>query len=119
MEKSQRIVTDAEPVVRFNPFYSSLFFTPISSAIRLILSLPNSQLNEELRFYNVPSPKEPAPKARHPMVNSDASPHVNRLARPPRFPEIFEGDERALDHNRCQSPTLVTLRKKPRSTSSA
>ena len=27
-EKSQRILTDAEPVVRFHPSYTSLFFTP-------------------------------------------------------------------------------------------
>ena len=69
--------------------------------------------------FNVPSPKEPAPKARHPMVNPDDSPHANRLARPPRFPELFEEDERALENNRCQSLSLVTPRKKPRSTSSA
>ena len=69
--------------------------------------------------FNVPSPKEPAPKARHPMVNQDASPHANRLARPSRFPKLFEEDERALEGNRCQSPTLVTPLKTPRSTLSA
>jgi hypothetical protein len=75
--------------------------------------------------FNIPSPKsqspkkDPAPKARRPLLNPDASPHANRLARPPRFPEICEEDEDAPeDDNRCQSPTPVTRRKKPRSTSS-
>jgi hypothetical protein len=76
--------------------------------------------------FNIPSPKsqspkkDPAPKARRPLQNPDASPHANRLARLPRFPEICEEDEDApKDNNRCQSPTPVTRRKKPRSTSSA
>jgi hypothetical protein len=75
--------------------------------------------------FNIPSPKsqspkkEPPPKARRPVLNPDASPHANRLARAPRFPEIFEEDEDAPEDNRCQSPTPVTRRKKPRSTSSA
>ena len=48
---------------------------------------------------NIPSPKsqspkkEPSPKARRLMLNPDASPHANRLAQSPRFPEIFEDDE--------------------------
>jgi hypothetical protein len=53
------------------------------------------------------------------MLNPDASPHANRLARPPRFPEIFEEDEDAPEDNPCKSLTPVTRRKKPRSTSSA
>ena len=69
--------------------------------------------------FDVPSPKQHALKARHPMLNPDASPHATQLARMPHFPEIFEGDEHALEDNRCQSPTLVTPRKKLRSTSSA
>ena len=76
--------------------------------------------------FNIPSPKsqspkkEPSPKARRPMLNPDASPHANRLARPPRFPEICEEDEDAPEDNRCQSPTPVTTRrKKPRSTSTS
>jgi hypothetical protein len=55
------------------------------------------------------------------MLNPDASPHANRLARPPRFPEIFEEDgagSDALEDDRAQSPTPFTRRKKPRSTSS-
>jgi hypothetical protein len=72
--------------------------------------------------FNVPSPKkEPAPKARRPTLNPGASPHANRLARPPRFPEIFEEDEAgsdALQDDRSQSPTPVR-RKKPRSISSS
>jgi hypothetical protein len=52
------------------------------------------------------------------MLNPDASPHANLLTRPPRFPEIFEEDEIGLEDNRCQSPTPVTRRKKPHSTSS-
>jgi hypothetical protein len=76
---------------------------------------------------NIPSPKsqspkkEPYPKARRPRLNPNASPHANRLARPPRFPEIFEEDEAVsdtLEDDRCQSPTPVTRRKKPRSTPS-
>ena len=53
------------------------------------------------------------------MLNPDASPHANRLARPPRFPEICEEDEDAPeDSDRCQSPTPVTTRRmKPRSSS--
>jgi hypothetical protein len=80
------------------------------------------------RNFNIPSPKsqspkkEPPPKARRPMLNPDASPHANRLARPPRFPEIFEEDEAgsdALEDDRAQSPTPITRRKKPRSTTSS
>ena len=80
------------------------------------------------RNFNIPSPKsqspkkEPAPKARRPTLNPDASPHANRLARPPRFPEICEEDEAgsdALEDDRCQSPTPISRRKKPRSTSSS
>jgi len=79
------------------------------------------------RNFNIPSPKsqspkkEPVPKTRRPMLNSGASPHANRLARPPRFPEIFEEDEAgsdALEDDRAQSPSPVTRCKKPRSTSS-
>jgi hypothetical protein len=78
--------------------------------------------------FNIPSPKspspkkEPLPKARRPVLNPGASPHVNRLARPPRVPEIFEEDEAgsdALEEDGSQSPTPVTRRKKPRSTSSS
>jgi len=78
--------------------------------------------------FNIPSPKspsskkEPLPKARRPVLNADASPHVNRLARPPRVPEIFEEDEAgsdALEEDGSQSPTPVTRRRKPRSTSSS
>jgi hypothetical protein len=78
--------------------------------------------------FNIPSPKSPSPKkdtfpkARRPMLNPDASPHANRLARPPRVPEIFEEDEAgsdALAEDGSQSPTPVMRRKKPRSTSSS
>ncbi|KAN0131127.1 hypothetical protein V8E53_011019 [Lactarius tabidus] len=60
------------------------------------------QPDEELHLYanlNIPSPefqspkKEPAPKLCRPVLNPDASTHANRLARPPRFPEIFEEEE--------------------------
>ena len=76
--------------------------------------------------FNIPSlksqsPKEPSPKARRPVLNPNASPHTNRLACPPRFTEIFEEDEArsdASEDDRCQSPTPVTRRKKPRSTPS-
>jgi hypothetical protein len=56
------------------------------------------------------------------VLNPDASPHANRLARPPRVPEIFEEDEAgsdALAEDGSQSPTPVMRRKKPRSTSSS
>jgi hypothetical protein len=70
----------------------------------------------------LPSPKkEPSPKARRPVLNPDASPHANRLARPPRVPEIFEEDEAgsdALGEDGSHSPTPITRRKKPRSISS-
>lgn len=78
--------------------------------------------------FNIPSPKSPSPKkdplpkARRPVLNPDASPHVNRLARPPRVPEIFEEDEAGSDAHEedgSQSPTLVIRRKKPRSASSS
>ena len=78
--------------------------------------------------FNIPSPKssppkkEPIPKARRPVLNPDASPHVNRLARPPRVPEIFEEDEAGsdvLEEDGSQSPTLVMRRKKSLSTSSS
>ena len=78
--------------------------------------------------FNIPSPKtpspkkEPVPKARRPVLNPDASPHVNRLARPPRVPEIFEEDEAGsdvLEEDGSQSPTPVPRRKKPRSTASS
>src|SRR6266851_3778740 len=78
--------------------------------------------------FDIPSPKspspkkEPVPKARRPVLNPDASPHANRLARPPRVPEIFEEDEAgsdALEEDGFQNPTLVIRRKKPRSTSSS
>lgn len=78
--------------------------------------------------FNIPSPKSSSPKkdtlpkARRPVLNPDASPHVNRLARPPRVPEIFEEDEAGSDapaEDGSQSPTPVMRRKKPRSTSSS
>jgi hypothetical protein len=78
--------------------------------------------------FNIPSPKSPSPKkdtlpkARRPVLNPDASPHANRLARPPRVPEIFEEDEAgsdALAEDGSQSPTPVMRRKKQRSTSSS
>ena len=56
------------------------------------------------------------------MLNPGASPHANRLARPPRVPEIFEEDEAgsdALADDRAQSLTPVMRRKKSRSTSSS
>jgi hypothetical protein len=77
---------------------------------------------------NIPPPKspfpkkEPIPKARRPVLNPDASPHVNRLARPPRVPEIFEEDEAgsdALEEDASQSPIPVMRRNKSRSTSSS
>jgi hypothetical protein len=80
------------------------------------------------KSFNIPSPKSPSPKkdtfpkARRPVLNPDASPHVNRLARPPRVPEIFEEDEAgsdALAEDGSQSPTPVMRRKKPRSASSS
>ena len=78
--------------------------------------------------FNIPSPKsqstkkEPFPKARCPVLDSNALPHTNRLARSPCFAEIFEeyeAESDALeDDDRCQRPTPVTLRKKTRSTPS-
>ena len=56
------------------------------------------------------------------MLNPSASPHANRLARPPRVPEIFEEDEAgsdALVEDGSQSPTPVMRRKKSRSTPSS
>jgi hypothetical protein len=56
------------------------------------------------------------------VLNPSASPHANRLARPPRVPEIFEEDEAGSDafaEDRSQSPTPVMRRKKSRSTSSS
>jgi hypothetical protein len=56
------------------------------------------------------------------VLNPGASPHANRLARPPRVPEIFEEDEGesdALGEDRSQSPTPVMRHKKSRSTSSS
>ena len=56
------------------------------------------------------------------MLNPGASPHANRLARPPRVPEIFEEDEAgsdALAEDGSQSPTPVMRRKKSHSTSSS
>jgi hypothetical protein len=78
--------------------------------------------------FNIPSPKSPSPKkdtlpkARRPVLNPGASPHANRLARPPRVPEIFEEDEAGSDapaEDGSQSPTPVMRRKKSRSTSSS
>ena len=78
--------------------------------------------------FNIPSPKSPSPKkdtlpkARRPVLNPGASPHVNRLARPPRVPEILEEDEAgsdALAEDGSQSPTPIIRRKKSRSTSSS
>ncbi|KAH9173076.1 hypothetical protein EDB89DRAFT_1961167 [Lactarius sanguifluus] len=105
-EKSQRIMTDAESAIH-----------------NLMKSFGSMRRN-----FNIPSPKsqspkkEPPPRARRPMLDPGASPHANRLARPPRFSEIFEEDEAgsdALEEDRPQSPTPVTRRKKPRSTSSS
>ncbi|KAH9053746.1 hypothetical protein EDB87DRAFT_1780383 [Lactarius vividus] len=104
-EKSQRIMTDAESAIH-----------------NLMKSFGSMRRN-----FNIPSPKsqspkkEPPPRARRPILDQGASPHANRLARPPRFPEIFEEDEAgsdALEEDRPQSPTPVTRRKKPRSASS-
>jgi hypothetical protein len=56
------------------------------------------------------------------VLNPGASPHANRLARPPRVPEIFEEDEAGLDalaEDGSQSPTPIIRRKKSRSTSSS
>ncbi|KAN0131871.1 hypothetical protein V8E53_010399 [Lactarius tabidus] len=72
----------------------------------------NSQPDEELR-------REPAPKAHFPVLNQDALPHANRLARPPRFLKRFEEDEDVPEDNRCQGPILMTHLKEPHSTSSA
>jgi len=76
--------------------------------------------------FNIPSPKSPSPKkdtlskARRPVLNPGASPHANRLARPPRVPEIVEEDEvDALAEDGSQSPTPVMRRKKSRSMSSS
>ena len=78
--------------------------------------------------FNIPTPKLPSPKkdtlpkARRSVLNPGASPHANRLARPPRVPEIFEEDEAgsdALAEGGSQSPTPVMRRKKSRSTSSS
>lgn len=77
--------------------------------------------------FNVPSPKsspkkESPPKARRPVLNPAASPHANRLARPPRVPEIFEEDEEGLDaleEDESQTPPPITRRKKLRSASSS
>ena len=71
----------------------------------------------------LPSPKKDTlPKARRPVLNPSASPHANRLARPPRVPEIFEEDEAgsdALMEDGSQSPTPIIRRKKSRSTPSS
>lgn len=105
-EKSQRIIADAESAVH-----------------NLMKSFGSIRKNFNIPSPKSPSPKkEPLPKARRPVLNPDASPHVNRLARPPRVPEIFEEDEAGLDaleEDGWQSPTPVTRRKKPRSTSSS
>ncbi|KAI9449186.1 hypothetical protein F5148DRAFT_1248544 [Russula earlei] len=105
-EKSQRVISDAESAVH-----------------SLIRSFGSIRKN-----FNIPAPKPPSPKkesipkAHRPMLNPDVSPHVNRLARPPRVPEIFEEDEAgsdALEEDGSQSPTPVTSRKKPRPTSTS
>jgi hypothetical protein len=80
------------------------------------------------KSFNIPSSKSPSPKkdtlpkARRPVLNPGASPHANRLARPPRVPEIFEEDEAGSDapvEDGSQSPTPVMRRKKSRSTPSS
>ena len=64
----------------------------------------------------------PSPKARRPVLNSNALPHTNRLASSPCFAEIFEeyeAESDALeDDDRCQRPTPVTRRKQTHSTPS-
>ncbi|KAH9177166.1 hypothetical protein EDB89DRAFT_1839213, partial [Lactarius sanguifluus] len=100
-EKSQRIVADAESAIH-----------------NLVKSFGLVR-----RDFNIPLPKsqEPPPGACRPTLDPGASPRANRLARPPRFPEIFEEDEAgsdALEEDRPQSPTPTTRRKKPHSTSS-
>lgn len=96
---------------------------PLSQVHNLIRSFGSIRKN-----FNIPSPKSSSPKkdtlprARRPALNPDASPHVNRLARPPRVPEIFEEDEAGSDplaEDGSQSPTPIMRRKKPRSTSSS
>jgi hypothetical protein len=105
-EKSQRIITDAESAVH-----------------NLIRSFGSIRKNFNIPSSKSPSPKKDTlPKARRPALNPDASPHVNRLARPPRVPEIFEEDEAGSDapaEDGSQSPTPVMRRKKPRSASSS
>ena len=116
--------------MRFHPFYTLLFFTPDVMLVSHSIFGHHPQIHSLMKSFgsmcknfNIPSPKsqflkkEPSPKARRPMLNPDASPHANWLARPPSFPEICEEDEDAPeDNNRCQSRTLVTTRrKKPRS----
>ncbi|KAI0255177.1 hypothetical protein BJV78DRAFT_1358803 [Lactifluus subvellereus] len=105
-EKSQRIITDAESAIH-----------------NLMRSFGSMRKN-----FNIPSPKlqspkkVPAPKARRPVPIPGISPHANRLARPPRVPEIFEEDEAgsdALGEDRSHSPTPITRRKKPRTISSS
>ncbi|KAI0062149.1 hypothetical protein BV25DRAFT_1826018 [Artomyces pyxidatus] len=77
--------------------------------------------------FNVPAgkPTSPSkhasmPKARRPILNPEASPHVNRLARAPNFPEIFEEEEAdsELDEDAEASPSPAARRKKPRASSS-
>ena len=56
--------------------------------------------------FNIPYPNSQSPQVTTPRAEPNASPHANRLARPPRFPEIFEEDEagsNALKDDRCQT----------------
>jgi hypothetical protein len=100
-----------------------MWLNPLFQVHNLIRSFGTIRKN-----FNIPSPKPPSPKkdtlpkARRPALNPGASPHANRLARPPRVPEIVEEDEAgsdALVEDRSQSPTPVMRHKKSRSTSSS
>ncbi|KAI0045775.1 hypothetical protein FA95DRAFT_1680251 [Auriscalpium vulgare] len=107
-DKSQRIMADAETAMHH--------FMKTFGLIRKSFNVPSGK---------PPSPPKHAPTAtaRRPALNPDASPHANRLARPPNFPEIFEEEEgpesdAQEDEERETSPSPVVRRKKPRASSS-
>ncbi|THH21487.1 hypothetical protein EW146_g98 [Bondarzewia mesenterica] len=108
-ERSQRVMADAE--------IATHALLKHFGSIRKNFSIPSGK---------PPSPSKqtqlPKAPARKPVLDPEASPHVNRLARAPNFPQILEEDETVSDADDLESessPSPLTRRKKSHSSSSS
>lgn len=108
-ERSQRVISDAETATHA--------LLKHFGVIRKNFSIPPGKPSSPSK--HTQQAKQPP---RKPILDPDASPHVNRLARAPNFPDIFEADEVVSDADDIDmesSPSPVMRRKRSRSSSSA